>query len=255
MLTRLTISLLLALSFLSVLNISAARADTISLRADSWCPFNCEPGSDRPGYMIEIAKAVFEPAGHKVDYQTLNWARAIADSRTGTYTGIVGAAKTDAPDFTYPDNALGGSSSCFYVKSSSPWVYAGVDSLKAITLGITKDYTYGDPLDAYVKSNPGKLQVLAGDDTLEKNLKLVEMDRTGAFIDDVNVVSYHMKENNISSIKQAGCLEVTPSFIAFSPANVKSKEYAKMLSDGVATLRQSGKLKVILDRYGLADWK
>jgi polar amino acid transport system substrate-binding protein len=57
---------------------SLAKADTISIRADLWCPFNCDPSGAKPGYMIEIAKAVFEPLGHKIDYQTLNWARAIA---------------------------------------------------------------------------------------------------------------------------------------------------------------------------------
>ena len=46
-----------------------AAADTISIRGDMWCPVNCDPKAERPGYMIEIAREVFEPKGHKIDYQ------------------------------------------------------------------------------------------------------------------------------------------------------------------------------------------
>ena len=28
----------------------------IVIAADQWCPINCVPGSDRPGFMIEIAR-------------------------------------------------------------------------------------------------------------------------------------------------------------------------------------------------------
>jgi polar amino acid transport system substrate-binding protein len=238
---------------LVLLGAGAALADTLSLRADNWCPMNCDPKSDKPGYLIEIAKAIFSPA-HTIDYQTLNWARAISETRTGAFTAIVGAAKSDAPDFVFPDNELGNSKSCFYAKADSKWSYTGTDSLKAVKLGVTKDYTYGDPFDAYVKTNPGNVEALSGDDVLEKQVKMLLADRTGALIDDSNVVSHYMNANKVA-IKEAGCLEATPLYIAFSPKNPKAKEYAKQLSDGVASLRSAGKLQPILDRYGLKDWK
>jgi polar amino acid transport system substrate-binding protein len=121
-------------------------------------------------------------------------------------------------------------------------------------LGITKDYTYGDPFDGYVKANPAKLQVASGDGTLEKNAKMLELGRIGAFIDDTNVVGLAVQEGRIANFRQAGCLEATETYIAFSPANPKAKEYAKALADGVATLRQNGKLKEIIGKYGVSDW-
>ncbi len=240
----------------TVFVIRPVSADTISIRADAWCPMNCDPKSDKPGYAIEIAKAIFEPAGHQIDYQTLNWARAIAETRTGSHVAIVGAAKSDAPDFIFPENELGLSRSCFFAKTASTWKYAGVDSLKAVKLGITKDYTYGDPLDGYVKANSAGLEVFSGDDTLEKQIKMLQLDRIGVFIDDSNVIAHHLAAQNLAgTIKEVGCLEATASYIAFAPTNAKSKEYAKLLSDGVAALRSSGKLTPILEHYGLKDWK
>lgn len=44
-------------------------------------------------------------------------------------------------------------------------------------------------------------------------------------------------------------------YIAFSPAISQSKEYARILSEGVDTLRKSGELKTILKKYGLDDWE
>lgn len=58
-------------------------ADTIHLRADVWCPYNCEQGSTLPGYIIEAASLIFEKAGHKIDYQTLNWSRTIREVHQG----------------------------------------------------------------------------------------------------------------------------------------------------------------------------
>ena len=33
-------------------------ADEISLRADLWCPYTCDPQAKNPGFMIEIAKEI-----------------------------------------------------------------------------------------------------------------------------------------------------------------------------------------------------
>jgi polar amino acid transport system substrate-binding protein len=44
-------------------------------------------------------------------------------------------------------------------------------------------------------------------------------------------------------------------YIAFSPGNPKSQEYAQILSKGIQQLRASGELATILKKYGMSDWK
>ena len=44
-------------------------------------------------------------------------------------------------------------------------------------------------------------------------------------------------------------------YIAFSPANKKSAEYAAILDRGVERLRASGELDEIMAHYGLEDWE
>ena len=40
--------------------------DEIILVADEWCPYNCTPGENKQGYIVEIAKHALESEGHKV---------------------------------------------------------------------------------------------------------------------------------------------------------------------------------------------
>jgi len=236
-----------------------ATAEVIQLRADVWCPFNCEPKSDKPGYMIEIAKAALEGNGDTIEYQTLNWARAISDARDGKYQGIVGAAKSDAPEFSYPTKSLGRSINCFYVRTDNPWVYKGIDSLKDISVAVIKDYTYGEPLDEYIKKNAKnakKIDVVSGDNPLELNLKKLDAGRVVSYIEDDSVYKNYLLRKGIQpKVKNAGCLDSSPIYIAFSPKYLRGKELAKKLSDRVDSMRKDGSLKKLLDTYGITDWE
>lgn len=234
-------------------------ADVISLRADPYCPYNCKPDSERPGYLIEIARAVFEPAGHTIDYRSLNWSRALAEARKGQYDGVVGGLKSDAPDFVYPDVPLGSAQFCFYTKKSSAWSYSGVASLSGITLGVVANYSFGETLDPYIKANAGnvrKIDAVSGDAALDSNVKKLLLGRVGAVLDDAAVVSFYLAGKKLTDeTRVAGCDGAKEIYIGFSPANPKSKDRAALLAAGLETLRASGELAKILERYGLKDWK
>ncbi|HYX39072.1 MAG TPA: transporter substrate-binding domain-containing protein [Oligoflexus sp.] len=245
--------------FMGLFGASSGYADVISVRADPYCPYNCEPGSEKMGYMIDIAKAVFERAGHKIDYQSLNWARAVEETRQGKFMAIVGGLKTDAPDFVYPDVAVGSSQSCFFTKADSKWTYEGVKSLESMKLGVVKSYSFGDTLDPYIKANarnPKRIDYVSGDTALDLNIKKLLSNRIGVVLDDSAVIGYELKGRGLTDgVKVAGCDQAKEIFMAFSPQHPKAKEYAALLTSGIAKLRASGELNTIMARYGLKDWK
>ena len=252
--------LFLILLCVSVLS-SPVFADVISLRADEWCPYNCEPGSEKPGYMIEIATVVFEKAGHTLDYQLLNWSRSIVDSRQGKYTGIIGTTKDEAPDFIFPEEPLGSVKDVFWVKKGTAWRYQGIESLTEIRLGVIQDYVYSS-INSHIEQykTTSKVQESTGDDALEKNIKKLELGRIDALLEDQNVFQNIVKDmGKLELFEVAGDLseasEEEHLYIAFSPASPKSDEYAKILSEGIKQLRASGELQKILSNYGLNDWK
>jgi ABC-type amino acid transport substrate-binding protein len=85
-----------------LLSSASALADTISIRADEWLPYN-GPQSKKPaGYMIEAAEKIAAANGHTIKYATMPWDDAVAAVRRGAHDCVVGALKADAEGFAFP---------------------------------------------------------------------------------------------------------------------------------------------------------
>ncbi len=239
----------------------AARAETITLVADPWCPYNCDPASGKLGYAVDIAKVIFEKAGHTVDYKVLPWTRALADTRAGKIDGAVGAGTTDKDGLILPKEEIAMSQNGAYVKASSAWVYKDIKGLESVVTGVVLDYTYAGAFGDYVTANtrnPKRIVASAGNNALEQNLRRMIAGRgIDVVVDDVAVVSYNTKELNLATeIKSAGTIgEADPIYIGFSAAKPTSQAYADLMDAGLAEMRKSGKLAEILGKYGLKDWK
>lgn len=234
---------------------SAAAAETLRLRADSWCPYNCDPGSDRPGYMVDIAKAVFEPQGITVEYRVLPWTEAVETARSGGAEGVIGATADDAPGFVFGAKALGFSSNILAARKGYRFTYDGVRSLEGQRLAAVRDYSYGEELDAFIAKGGG-VRLAEGDNAKMQNIELLLAGTVDLVLEDQNVMEYSLTAAGLTGLldlHRTG--KTTPLHIAFSPANPRSADYARMLDQGVAELRASGRLAEILKRYGLTDWE
>ena len=243
-----------------------AKAENITLAADIWCPYNCDPQSDKPGYMVEVAKAAFAKHGITVDYKVMPWARAIEDTKANKYNGVIGAYYRDAPGFVYPDIHQGKCQNAYYVRQDNDWVFKGIESLSDKTLGVVSDYSYSEDLDAYIESNKDnslKIQKIYGDNATENNLKKLVMGRLDVIVEDIHVTEYYLSQNNLSGmkdkLKKAGIVEDKTDgsgivFIAFSPNNPNSKKYAKILSDETKIMMENGEFAKILEKYGIKNF-
>ena len=231
-------------------------SDTVSIRADEWFPVNGQPDSDKPGYMIELAKAVFEEAGHTVDYKIMPWERALDSVRKGDHDCVVGAYKEDAPDFIFPDVNWGLDSTGFFVKSDNSWQFTDLNSLLDKRVGIINGYAYGEDFDAFVTANPTVFSGLGGSDALDKNIRKLSAGRVDVLVESPNVMRAKLQEMGVSNVKQAGTLgEPAEMFIACSPAKASSQSYIKLVNEGTGKIRASGKLSSIMQRYGMSDWQ
>ncbi len=245
---------LICLMMLTALNIFS---DVITIAADEWMPYNGVPKSDKPGYGIELAEMIFKEAGHTVKYEVIPWNRAVQTTRNGQYTAVIGAFKEDAPDFIYPDVEFGYSINEFFVKVDSKWQYSGLNSLDNKKIGLIKDYSYGDELDEYFSKNSKNVDFVFGSNPLEMNIKKLVSGRIDVFVEDRNVAAQKIAEINLTEkVKSAG----SPSqgnkiYIAFSPKNPKSKEYAEILTKGIKKMEENGELKKLLTKYKLKYWK
>lgn len=232
-------------------------ADEINIAADPWCPYDCEAGSEKPGFMIEFAKHIFEKAGHKVIYKNQPWTRVLKHTGSGKINGAVGAFISDAPDHIFPKEEMGISKTPFYVKKGSAWKFEGISSLEDIAIGVIRGYSYGDKLDAYIKKNQGNNARVQISNELDNLAKKLLKGRIDAFPEDSMVAGWYFKQNKLTDkFKTAGLVaEPENVYIAFSPKLKSSHEYVKIIDKGMKQLRESGEINKILSRYGLNDWK
>lgn len=237
-----------------------APSRVVSLRADPWCPYNCDPASDKPGFAIEIARAVLGAKGHAVDYKLLSWSRTLVEVRSGAIDGAVAGIKADAPDFVYPQEELGFAATAFAVRKGSGWRWAGPKSLDGKVLGIIPDYQYFPELKSYIEAHakdPRRVQPVAMFNALELNLKKLAAGRVDLVPDDVLSLRYA-----IDTLGLGDKLAVVPGpperdalYVSFSPAIADGADLAAAWDRGVRDMRADGRLAAILSRYGVKDWK
>lgn len=236
-------------------------ADTIRLVADPWCPYNCDPDSERAGFMVDIAKTVLEAQGHRVEYHRRPWVRALQEARDGDFHGVIGATRLEAPDFIFPDLAQGQAVNAFWTLAESPWQYLEPGSLEGRQLAVIAGYSYGEAIGRMLEDERHRpfITRLHGVTPLRNGLRMLERGRIEVLLEDEHVMSYQLRQSGqAEKFRQAGYVPAQPDtarvYIAFSPAHDRSADYAREITDGVARLRASGELARILAAYGVSDW-
>ena len=251
--------IVLTLFLFSLFIPSVALSQTITIVADDWCPYNCEPGSDSPGYIVELAHEIFTSAGFRLEYKYVPWARALKEVTKGTYGGAIAATPKEMPNGIFPEEELGYYANDLIIRKGDPWRFKNIDSLKRVKLGAIKDYNYGKQMDAYIEKhmNSTAVQVLSGNNCVERNLRKLLDSRIDVYLEDRNVAFYTAKQMNIIDEIEFGGTEGKPiaMYIGFSSANPESKTYARLLSEGIKRMRKSGQLAKILKKYSVKDWK
>jgi len=247
---------LLKVSLLFVFHFSLLHADEIVIVADEWCPYNCVPGSDKPGYVVEVASLIFAKKGHRLVYKTDSWSRTLKGVQKGIYTGAIAATREELPDGIFPENNLGFYGNYFVVRSESEWRFESLSSLRNLKLGVIKDYNYGESINNYIQHSPTTV-VKSGADAVKKSLGDLYRGIIDVYLEDHNVANYETKQLRLEKyLKLAGSEgEPIALYIGFSPTSKRSHQYAQLLSDGISEIRSSGELADILAKYGLKDWQ
>ena len=253
------LALLLTLLLWLQLPCSAA-AETITLVADEWAPFNIKPDAQPEGYMVDIAREVFKKQGIEVAYKVVTWQRALEGTKNGEYTAAIGPTRLKAPYLIFPEEPLAINRLSFWVKKGNPWRYTGRDSINSVSLGLVEGYDYRQWLNTYALNNRHdlrKVQFVAGNTPLEMNLRKLVAGRIGAMVDNEATVIFTAAALGMLDKIQLAGKDYEPSyiFIGFSPKHPRSSEYARMLSEGIRDLRRNGRLQQLLAVYGLKDWK
>jgi polar amino acid transport system substrate-binding protein len=250
----------LALALLSC-SISSALAEdrVVHLCADQWMPYNGDPADAKPGYVIELAKAIFEPKGIKVEYSVMPWTEALPAVREGRLSGAIGANKEEGAGLVLPTEPIGIISISLVTRADSKWTYDNLASFLHIKFGVIKGYAYWPALDAYIASavKKGSGVVCAeGDNPLADLMKQLQAGEIDVLAESEPVLFWYLRAHNLdrSLFRIVFKNAPDPIYIAFSP-NDEGRRYAEILDAGVKSMRASGELAKLLGRYGLRDWQ
>jgi len=236
-------------------------AEELTVRSDSWLPFNGDPNDSGKGYIIDVMRAIFEPQGITIDYKLMPWNRSVIAVENGEINAVVGAYAEDVKGFILPKEAVDYSSEAFFKLVGNPWEFNGINSLESQSLGYMLDYATNPELITYFEKTQGstKVQLIGGDNPLETNIKKLLAGRVTLILDNYSVVKYKLKEMNIGSDKIvfAGYFdkEKRPMYVAFSPKHANSKKYAEIFDKGFRELKANGKVNEIRKSYGMDPLK
>ena len=246
--------------FLSLLLISGLfaihlQAQTISIRADYWYPMNGDPTSEKPGYMIDLAKAIFEPHGITVDYKLKPWSRSIQETRIGKSDCVIGAYKVSVPDFIFPKDHWGLDQTLFYKLAKDDWQYSGdTQALSNRKIGIISDYSYGKKLDEiFIKINA---QSAKGDKALETNIKKILTGRIDTMIESHYVMADKLMDMQLSDkiISAGDSKQGAPMYLACTPDSSRTQKFVELVNQSMPKLKASGQLQKILKTYNIESW-
>ncbi len=254
------------IALLTVLFFSAlANAETIRVSYDEWCPYACldeqaqAPHPDSPGYFATVLEAIYGPLGHEVEFVIRPWERALKETRRGSLDAVLAPARSEAPELIFPEEEIGMLGWCFYTRNNDPWNYTDVSSLRERTLGVLVGNNFGEEVTAYVeehRTTPERVQEITGLDFLEQNLRKLLAGRIDTMLDEPATTDYLLFSRDLGGmVRKAGCLESQKMYIAFTPENPRSQEYARIFSEGMRRLHTDGRLEDILATYGLHDWR
>ena len=234
--------------------------------ADNWCPFNCDPADkENPGFLIEVAKKVFEPQGYTINYSNVPWTRAIEEVMAGKYDILIAASHEETPGVIYPEGAAVSCGFDVFVKNDSEFVWNGVDSIKNQRIGGVQNYNYSkaiiDYIDANRKTAGHNIQIMRGDNALATNIKKLLGNRIDVLFENSAVLNHKLQQmpaelarlGLTGTPKKVGMADSkeTLCYLGFTPAKERSKKLAHMLTEGAKALEADGTMAALRKKYGM----
>lgn len=246
-----------ALLLLCVLVCQPLKADTITVMGEFHPPLNGNPDDAEPGFMIEIAEAIFSKHGHTIEYTLGPRPRAVMMARMGEVDCVVNAKIKSHNFLEFPEQPWGYHAATLFALPSSAYQYQGIDQLQHVTLGAIAGMGYDNgPLDAYLQEKTDKVVMSYGEYAMDKQMKMLFHKRIETIVSCPLVMRGHLKTMGISlgRIKNVGEVKPFVGMYFACGSNRRTLEYIRLINETLPELRQSGELQAILDKYGQIDW-
>lgn len=250
----------LFLAFAFLLIPMQAFAEEVVVATTTYCPLVCENDAEkREGVMHDVLKAAFKDTEYELRFENIPYGRAIQGTLDGRYDAVSFAGTANSPNFVFVRNFVMTNIVQFAVPKDSTWKYDGIDSVKAIRVGVPMGFRTGNvALDEYINypDSPGRvLQASNPNPTLAQqfNIERLLTGRLDAMLCGSLAFSYIASSMGVADEIR---LEPTPvvkfhNHLAFSPAHPQALKLRKLVEEKIDRMQTDGTLPAILHRYGL----
>ena len=238
----------LAFVFISLVCYSVfAQEKVIKLASLDWEPYI---GKSIPnnGYVAQIAVEAFKTQGYKVEIDYLPWARAVDESKLGSYDGLFPEYmdETRKPDFVYSDSFKGGPVG-FMKRKDKKIATTKLEDLKSFTIGTVRGYVNTTEFDnaKFLKKEE------AVDD--ETNIKKLNANRIDLIVIDkyvgMSIIAKKFPTYRAEMEFMEPALEEKPLYICFSKKAPNYQEKLQAFNSGLKEITKNGTLAKILKEF------
>ncbi|WP_174875724.1 substrate-binding periplasmic protein [Vogesella oryzae] len=203
------------------------------------------------GAVAAITRAALAKQGYRLVLHYRPWARLMAEVRSGQYDGVMAVwfDDTRARYLAY-SHPLVNSVIGFYGNRRKPIDVRSLATLRSYQIGTVSDYKNPDAFTA------AHLQEVPADDDLT-NLKKLAVGRLDLVLID-KVVANHLLPSLPTRLSaelewRDPPVATMPLYVGFSRARPETAERLAAFNAGLASLRKSGELKHIIQRFKLAQ--
>lgn len=235
----------------------ADESRVLVMAGDDYCPLTCDPSSGHKGLAYDFAEQLFAPLGWRIEYRYLPWQRAVKQFKAGQIdllpgVPLEGASEQEQAQFA--KTPLMNPPFCFYTQTGRTWYFQGSDSLLSGKLAVIGGYYYWPELRAYLAAHQqdGRVITLATERAMQLAMLGLQRGRFDYFVELRPAVEYQLRQQQLGEqIREAGCLQPYPLYMAFSPDFAGAAELSRHWERHYLDALHSPAGRALLQRYGL----
>ncbi len=230
-----------------------AGADTLRLRAPHYYPYTGAADSDRPGFMVEVAKAILARHDMEVFYSTQPWDGLLDSISKGRFDCVLGIHPSEEPQLDYTQEPWVVMAPHIYVRKDDPLEYEDLTSFKSRRVAAIKDSRMAASLKPFAKRAPEQLVLFEeseGYPEMVRKLGLGEIDVVAA--PRAQMASFLRTSGLSHLVRDAGALaEPVPLYVGCRRTSEDVDQWLTWLSDDILVLKQQGHWQALQEKYGL----
>ena len=224
---------------------AAAADETLTVHSEDWEDYTEKDGS---GFAWDVVRAVYEPAGVKIEIGTMPYARAVMNVTNGQADAWVGSYDKEVEGAVYPDWHYDADEVEALIRKEDAATWSGNESLRSAAVAWIRGYKIGTYLDVPVAATR-----LSNRDSA---VLMLERGRIEAFLDarfELDLLLEELPDGLTASDFTRRPVTNLPLFLGFAP-NERGRNFAAIWDQRFPKLLKSGKIAEIYNKHGMTFW-